>query len=238
LEVFMRHPPAGLRHVAIVACAACTLHAPAASAMTFGLEAFGAFNTHAMEFWNTDLELANLDGGHFNRLGHTLTGGGGLRFGLDPRWMIEAAWEPLSLSSRDEPTGRALSFEAQSFQLGASCRFPSRRAARGGIAAGLGYYDIRGWRESAGIRNARLSGGTLGFEVGGIGEWALRPGLSLAGRVGYRRASVADTRVDGASYRPRIVTDLSGLSTRFGLAIDLPVRRGGGLRVTPAHAPE
>ncbi len=195
-----------------------------AGAITLGVEAFGAFDTHAMTFWNTDLDVANAAGGRFHHLNVDVTGGLGARVWISRPWRVHADWEPLRLESRDAATGRRLNFDAGSLQLGAAYFFPTARALRLGLSAGLGYYSLHGLRASSGVKTAGLSGTTTGMQFQGLFEWPAQRWVALNGSVGYRMARIADTKVDGRSLAPRVETDYSGLIMRIGIAFYLPSR--------------
>jgi hypothetical protein len=202
-----------------LALAAGLLAAPPAGAAPFGIEGFGAFNTHAMTAWNTDLELANAAGGDFGRIDRGVTGGLGGRIWVARAWMIHADWEPFSLDSHDAATGRALVLDATSIQLGAAYFFPARGGIHLGLGAGLGRYALHGAREFAGTRNAELTGSTVGPHFLGLAEWRAARLLAVTGAVGYRMARVTDTRVDGRSAVPKLETDYSGMMLRLGVAV-------------------
>jgi hypothetical protein len=204
-----------------------------ASARSFGVEAFAAFNTHSMASWNTDLELANEAGGDFNRLGPSFGGGAGVRCVLNETWSLDADWEPLSVESKDAPTGRALVFEAQTYHLGVVRNVRATRMSRLGFGGSVGWYELRGRRENAGVQTASLSGHTLGFIARATGEHDLGRGIAATATVGYRYAKIADTQVNGASFNPRIETDWSGLVVRLGLTFQLWERSTSELRSRP-----
>src|SRR5437867_82737 len=73
------------RFVWPVCLAALSLVVSPASAITPGIGAFGGFNTYSMQAWNDDLEVANADGSHFNKLNHGMTWGLGARAWLDEK---------------------------------------------------------------------------------------------------------------------------------------------------------
>jgi hypothetical protein len=192
-----------------------------AVAANLGVEAFGSYNTHLMSLWNGDLEVANANGSQFSRMDHTLTGGAGLWSRPRPSGLIQAQWEPLSLESRDPPTGRALVFHTQSVRLDATWLVPSTSHARYGFGGGVGYYWLTGHREYGGVPNAELSGYTFGLQFHGLAEYELNRRLFLHGTIGYRLANITDTKVDGVSPPRKLETDYSGWMVRLGLAYEL-----------------
>jgi hypothetical protein len=192
-----------------------------AAAASFGIEAFGSYNTHLMSLWNGDLEVANAGGSQFNRIDHTLTGGVGLQSKLSPIWLLQIQWEPLFLESRDSATGRALVFDTQTMRLDVTWLAPSSSHARFGLGAGLGYYWLDGRRESGGVPNAELSGNTLGLQVHGLMERVMTRGFLLHATAGYRLANITDTRVNGISPARKLETDYSGWMLRLGLAYEV-----------------
>ena len=216
-----------------LACIGVAANGAPASAASVGVHAFGAFNTHLMQFWNSDLELANAAGGRFSRLSQGVSAGGGLHAWLGESCLIELDGESLPLETRDPPTGRGLILDALSVQLAATFMSRTHGNARFGLGGGPGYYRMRGRRVSAGATTARLSGATtarlsgatLGLQLHARVEWSLRGWLALTALAGYRVADIADTKSDGVSTRPQIATDYSGLMARIGLAAGPPARK-------------
>jgi hypothetical protein len=99
-----------------------------ASAATFGVEAFGSYNTYAMDDVNTFIGEANQGGYAFDELNGGVTGGFGLRTWANPSWMISADWEPLRATT--ESNGVEINAGANSFQLTAAHFFPSSTLQR------------------------------------------------------------------------------------------------------------
>lgn len=203
-----------------------TLCLPAAEAraLTFGLDACGAFNTHGMEVWNDDLAQANGAGGHFPPLRHTVTYALGLRARTGPAWLFQAEWEPLRLSSSDPPTGRKLAFDAESYRFDATWFPPQSLPMRVGLGGGLGYYRLHGRRELGGVKNADLTGHTFGAQFEGLAEWPLRRWAAVTAAAGYRHARMGHTDVNGQPQDPPIETNYSGFLARLGLVLYLPHR--------------
>ena len=210
--------------IGLLALASLPSMARGASDLRMGGEVFGACDSHAMVFWNEDLELANAAGGRFNAIHRDLTGGIAARVTLTQRWRFRMAWEALRLDSKDDATGRRLNFDGDALMLDAAYLFPTTRRIGYGLSAGVGHYALHGYRANAGRKNADLSGSTWGGQVQALAEWSIESPLTLAGALGYRVARLADTRVDGRSLDPKVETDYSGPMLRIGLAFDLRVR--------------
>src|SRR5262249_42578546 len=149
----------------LVASTALCSNGGAAHALGLGIGASIGFNTHAMHVWSDDLNAANAAGADFNSVKHSFTYGAAARAWIRPSWLLEAAWEPILLSSSDPASTRKLSFDATSVRVDAGWFVPSARRWRAGLGVGIGSTSLHGSRESGGIRNADLTGHTLGVDV-------------------------------------------------------------------------
>jgi hypothetical protein len=196
------------------ALAAMAMLPGAASAMTFGGEVFGAYNTYAMEDVNDVIDDANSLGADFDEFGSGLTGGLGLRMWASPQFMLAAHWEPLFLETED--SGTTINMDANSFQLTGGWFFPSTSNARYGIGGGLGYYTLGGEISDDTGTLAEADGSGVGFHLLGMGEWTMSPGFALTGGAGYR---FADIEIDDAGGD---TADYSGFMGRVGLAFYFP----------------
>lgn len=210
-----------------------------------GGEGFFTFDTYSMKQVNDRFDAAAAGFEGFDSISRQIAGGFGVRFWLNDRWLLTAAWEPLFGETHGMLTGvdsTAASYtvdvrynvDANSIQLGGAYMIPSSSPLRLGLGAGLGYYWMRGVsvlnHQSGGAvenfqRTDHLRGGNLGFQVAGVGELMVRPSWSLTAMVGYRLAKLGDTRINGASTNPPTETDYSGLLGRLGVALYLPARR-------------
>jgi len=207
-----------------VLAVALALTSSAASAATWGGEVFGAFNTHAMENVNDQIDLANQGGADINNVENGWGGGLGLRMWATPNWMFSAGWEPLWLNAEDEVSGDKTSLNANAFTVTGSYFFPTAGNAKYGIGAGIGYYSMNGDAESTGSPTVDVTGSTVGFHFMGLAEWTVSPGFAITGGAGYRIANVADTQFDDQSASPEFETDYSGFMARAGLAFYMPTK--------------
>jgi hypothetical protein len=209
----------------LAAATAVAFAAAPASAVTWGGEVFGAFNTHSMSDWN-DLIVApiNQGGGNMDDFGTGFGGGLGLRVWPSPNFMIAGTWEPLFVTQEEKVTGTDFKVNGNSFQATGYYFFPTTSQAKFGIGAGAGFYSISG--EITGVGGGDLTGSTVGFHFLGTGEFTVSPGFAVTGSAGYRIANVSDTKLDDVSSNPEFETDYSGLMLRAGLAFYMPSASG------------
>lgn len=192
-----------------------------ASAATFGVEAFGAYNTYAMDDVNTFIGQANQGGTYaFDELSGGITGGFGLRTWANPSWLITADWEPLRATT--ESNGAEINAGANSFQVTAAHFFPSATQARYGIGIGGGYYSLSGSVTGSGDPNTDgdITGSGFGFHALGMGEWHVNESFALTGTAGYR---YADIGVDDSTTDDTV--NYSGAIARVGFAFYMPTQK-------------
>jgi hypothetical protein len=177
-----------------------SLTAPtAATAVTFGGQVYGAFNTHSMEDWNDAIDESNDLGAEWDNVGSSFTGGLEARMWVNPNWLIAAGWEPLFLSTEDGSSDAELSLNGHAFTATGGYFFPAAGNARYGVAAGLGLYVNSGELTSTGT-SIDIQGNGVGFHFMGLGEWTVSPGFAVTGGVGYRIAKLSKTELtDGTN---------------------------------------
>lgn len=187
-----------------------------ASAATFGIEAFGAYNQYAMNDVNDELDAANVLGANFDNINGSIGGGAGVRLWATPSWMISAAWEPLRAETESNPV--TINAGANSFQFSATHFFPSTTTARYGIGAGVGYYSLTGNYEDTSdpSGNFDFEGSGAGFHFMGMGEWKVNDSFALTGGAGYRIADIEIKDSDG------MTANYSGMLARVGFAFYMP----------------
>jgi hypothetical protein len=196
-----------------------------AAAATFGVEAFGSFNTYSMKDVNDAVAAANLAGSNFDDVSKGLSGGLGLRMWANPNWSLAANWEPLRASTESAATSEKFNVNAQSFGVSGTYFLPSATNARYGFGAGLGYYSIGGKAEDP-TGSTDIEGSGVGFDFHGTGEWSINKQWSFAGTAGYRLANVEMkdatgtnlTNADGSN----ATADYSGFLGRVGLVMYFP----------------
>ena len=207
----------------LLAAAVVVVPAVPAHAMTWGGDVFGAFSTHTMDQWNSDIANINANGGNADKISNSFGGGIGLRLQPNPSWMIEGTWEPLFPKTEDKnAAGDKVSLSANSFQGTGTYFFPSQGKGKFGLGAGIGFYSLNGKAESPGSPSVKIGGNGVGFHILGTGEWEVSPGFDFFGAAGYRMAKISDTELAGqnaaARGTPKIETDFSGFTARAGLA--------------------
>lgn len=199
--------------------------APAAAA-TYGVEVFGAVNTHSMKDWNERVVApVNQGGGNMDEFSSGYGGGLGLRAWPNSNWMVSASWEPLFVSREEKVSGDKATLDANAFEASAGYFFPATSQARFGLGAGLGIYQLAGEISSTGSNDLKIEGSTVGFHIHGLMEWNVKPGMAITGNAGYRMANIKDTQIDNVSATPELETDYSGFTFRGGLAFYFPTGR-------------
>lgn len=213
-----------MKMAVLMAVAVLAFAAAPAFAMTWGGEVFGAFNTYSMGDFNDGIKDLNTTfGTNYDEIGTGFGGGLGLRFWPNSTWMLEASWEPLFPSTKDDASNTEFNLNANSFQATAGYFFPTNGMAKYGLGAGLGYYTISGEVKGFGSPiDGDLSGSTVGFHFMGMGEWTVSPGFAVTAAAGYRIANVSDTKLQDISSDPKAETDYSGMMLRAGLAFYMP----------------
>jgi hypothetical protein len=205
-----------------IACLAA-LAAPAAAAMNWGGEVFGAFSTHSMSDWNDRVVTPAQQGGaDIDEFSTGFGGGLGLRMWPNSNWMVSATWEPLFVSREEKISGDKINLDANAFELTGGYFFPTSSQVKFGVGAGLGVYQLAGEITSSGNPDVKLEGNTVGFHLHGLMEYLVSPGFAITGNAGYRFADIKDTEADGQSASPEFSTDYSGLALRAGIAFYLP----------------
>jgi hypothetical protein len=215
--------------LAVVAALSLSMSSQA-SAMTFGGEVYGAFNTVSMEDWNDAIDESNSSSGSdFDNVSNGFTGGLDLRAWMTPSWLVTVGWEPLFLSSEDgNDSSNKLSLDANAYTATAAYFFPSAGKAKYGIGAGIGFYQSNGELESSGSPTIDIDGNGIGFHFLGMGEWTVSPGFSFTAAAGYRVANLSDTELtDGTTtVDSPYDNDYSGFMSRVGLSFYMP--KSGG----------
>lgn len=215
--------------LASLALAATMSIASQASAMTFGGEVYGAFNTVSMKDWNDAIDQANASGSSFENVNNGFTGGINLRLWANPNWLFMAGWEPLFISTEDSSTpGDKLTLDANAFTATGAYFFPTGGNAKYGVGAGVGFYQNSGKLESAGSPDVDIQGNGVGFHFLGLGEWTVSPGFAVTGGAGYRVANLSNTEFsDGTTTADSPYdNDYSGFMGRVGLAFYMPSGSG------------
>ena len=186
---------------------------------TVGVQAFGTFNTHAMDDVNDAIEVDNQNGYGYDQLDNGFTGGLGLRVWQGGRWMFDASWEPLFLATEDEANDSEWNMDAQSVQLGVAYFFPSQTKLKLGAGAGIGFYSVSGENEDPSQTPSSLAieGSGVGFHFLGLGEWSVSPAIGVTAGAGYR---LAEIEIDDSSNDSTV--DYSGFVGRLGLAFYFP----------------
>ena len=199
------------------------LAAPAAAAMNWGGEVFGAFSTHSMNDWNDRvIAPANQSGANIDEFSTGFGGGLGLRMWPNSNWMLSATWEPLFVSRKDDVSGGKINLDANAFELTGGYFFPTTSQVKFGLGAGLGVYQLGGEITGGGGPDVKVEGNAVGFHLHGLMEYLVSPGFAITGNAGYRFADITDTEIDGQSVDPKLSTDYSGLALRAGFAFYLP----------------
>ena len=198
-----------------------------AAAGSFGVEAFGSFNTYSMKDVNDG--LASRTGSTFDDVANGLSGGLGARMWANQNWLLSANWEPLRASSENTSTtpSQKYNVNASSFQVSGTYFMPSATNSRYGFGAGLGYYSISG-EDEASTPATKIEGSGAGFHFQGVGEWSMNKQFSVTGTAGYRLANIEMKDSNGnpvpvSSTNPANATaDYSGFIGRVGLVMYFP----------------
>jgi len=196
-----------------------------AAAGTFGVEAYGSFNTYSMKDVNDGIAAANLAGSNFDDVSKGLSGGLGLRMWANQNWCLAANWEPLRASTESATTSEKFNVNANTFGVSGTYFLPSATNARYGFGAGLGYYSIGGKAEDP-TGSADIEGSGVGFDFHGTGEWSINKQFSFAGTAGYRLANVEMKDTAGNNLQTasgsNATADYSGFMGRVGLVMYFP----------------
>lgn len=204
----------------LAALAVVVVMAPSAHATTFGVEAFGAFNTYNMEDVNDALAVDNANGYNYDELTNGMTGGLGMRMWPNSSWMLEACWEPLFLETTSSANSSTWNMDANSFQVSAYRFFPSTNPkARFGLGGGLGIYSVNGENVDPSLipTTLKIEGSGPGFHVMGVGEWTVNPSFNLTAGAGFR---FADIELDNSNNSA--TANYSGFTARVGMAFYFP----------------
>src|SRR5262245_42665144 len=170
----------------LVALGCATLVTAPAGAVTWGGEVFGAFSTHGMSDWNTNIvDPIKQAGGSIDDFGNGFGGGLGLRLWPNNNWMIAGTWEPIWLTRKESTTGAEFKVDANAFEVTGGYFFPSTSPAKFGLGAGVGFYNLGGEiTGTAGVLDGKLTGSSVGAHFLGLMEWTVSPGFAVTGSAG------------------------------------------------------